>query len=461
MTPSDNAFFGGEHVSDEKRARCLGRLRGGGITNPDEQSCGHICSFIILRCSNGTPYSAVEKRNLKDTVKTELNGKRGCNTRVVPYLKIYPKMPQQLPATICMAMYPDPSDQPPQSEVVVAGLIDLESDYPLRWSHRSLRGHQPSGSDALATRRANMGMQTDPMRMLVSVVMQALQAQDPSAHAADGNTRPPPMRRGASIHDPIPEGLLHYGPTIATDPSQAPAAGASAPSGAVYVTPPRAALPSPSAAIVSAAHSTSPLGTTHGVSCAEARATSHHAPLTHAPDSCATTPSSVSAHVGDGLPPVTSIGAEAVTGLIERQRAAFAARDRGNVADAGVACKALAQPKGMKRPAACGAGPPAAKRSSGVGAGAPGREAYGSEPFKRHPKEPVRPKMPKTTGKQVDPITWFNGKIYVSQTKEAFRTLATVGDKVDKLFAWRGNPAAAWGHALDYISNQRRIDGVK
>ena len=71
--------------------------------------------------------------------------------------------------------------------------------------------------------------------------------------------------------------------------------------------------------------------------------------------------------------------------------------------------------------------------------------------------EPPRPKVPHVGGKkQLSPIKWFNGTVYVSTTKEAFRVTRAPGQahRVDVSVAWSRFPtlAAAWTEALNIIS---------
>ena len=429
------AYLEGDHPPSTKQSHIIELLRALGVTNPDEGSQAHIASFLILVARHDV-HTPLEKYELKTDVKNLLlpPKKKAMRTRarVVPFIAEYPEdAAKGLPPAMFAAIYPGGPPAPRQ----VAGLIDLEHDFPKRKTHKSLRGSPVAPAPPLL--QLGGAVPANINTFLTGLYQQFMRGQsDCPITYAGGRGRPP--ARGAALPAPGADGdspagdgsIMHFRPPkrARTDFSDEfdDSPGGCADAHAVgdgAMRPP--ACPAPSTLACGDVMVEAKPAATHA----------HHAPLG---DIEMGDPEKGCTRVGGMKPPMT-VAASSVDALVARQRKAFAARDK---AASGKGKKGK-EKEVMAKPAAA---IPRAKAKA----------AASSKAAKRSAHEPPRPKMP-STKKQSEPIIWFGGKIYISLSKEAFRVLPSVGDKVDKIFTWRvcGGANIAWAQALDFISETR------
>ena len=432
------AYLEGDHPPSTKQSHIMELLRALGVTNPDEGSQAHIASFLILVARHDVQ-TPLEKYELKvDVKKLLLPPKRKAmrtRAREVPFIAEYPEdAAKGLPPAMFAAIYPGGPPAPRQ----VAGLIDLEHDFPKRKTHKSLRGSPVAPAQPLlqlgGAAPANMNT------FITGLLQQFMNSQSDSCPITYAGGRGRPPARGAALpalgadgDSPAGEGsMMHFRPPkrartgFSDEFDDSPGGCADAHAvGDGAMRPPACSAPS-TAAYGDVKVDANPAAT-HA----------HHAPLGGIEMG---DPEKGCVRVGGMKPPMT-VGASSVEALVARQRKAFAARDTDKAAS-GKSKKGKAK--------AVMAKPAAAIPSAKAKAAAPSKAAV------RSAHEPPRPKMP-STKKQSAPIIWFGGKIYISLSKEAFRVLPSVGDKVDKIFTWRvcGGANIAWSQALDFISETR------
>ena len=409
-----------------KRDLFLTRMRGGGLHNPSETTRGHLAATIIILCGyDVNSMTAIDKFNIVKELKAQLALPRNV-PRAVPFVRDYPTDPQNLPAAVFQNMFPDPNDPPVSMQLV--GLSALVATIPLRESHRAIRGSSAlvhsrvaCASGANGGMNASLGMDHRMLGMLVS------RAQ------AQGNLH----QVLALMNGPSDDGMQPDLPGFRRGGRAALTVG---PSSGHGLTPPRLGRASTSCTLRESTPDQMPdLG--DGTDAPPAPVAGPNAAGPSA--TRITTGASDATAAPPALPAQQHATASQVDGLISRAQRAFDSRKDSTHEPPSKKQKLVAGL--LKRPAAAKAAAKAAKVA----------EPCKARTLSKH--EPPRPKVPHVGGKkQLSPIKWFNGTVYISTTKEAFRVLRAPGQahRVDISVAWSRFPtlAAAWTEALNIIS---------
>ncbi len=410
------------------------RLRAIGLHNLDEKSFGHVVGAIIILTRGGdADMPGPEKLELVRQLKNHLRLQRG-QLRQVPYLRVYPRDPKDLPPSI-LATYKD--DKPVTR--IIPGLSAIR--VPLRSTNRDVTGTRAAAAS---------GADANTAETFFKAMMSMFQGQGARGGGANINIlRPSPPKlamAGADGSSPLAPQNEPF-----TPPRAHSEMGRSAP------TPLQVAGQAPLPRARTLDDVSGLLESTRAAFMERNARKRHRDECAGANDEDDADEASAAASHEEGdeedmaEPATTSTKGGKAKASAKACAKAASAKARAKGASAKAGAKA-ASAKAVAKAASAKAKASTAKTK----APATGTAKKAAAKATATPAREKKPPMPVLKG--TPPSVQYNGgRIYIALHRQRFRVLRRIGDRVDVpvSFSRMGSPAKAWTEALRLIDEQR------